>query len=251
MNLRRLHRLGSRGLLAALALCAWLLQLQTADAGLTYDLRVNGGKVAYVTSVGEVVTLDLFAQVTGAVGNSALEGFQDGFGSVLSSAGGNITGSLSSTFVAPFDARGAQPGMQQTLDADTDLDLGSNLTVHSTEFFFARASGMQTAGTPIANGTEFKIATFTFSIQSIGSLTDFTPISINFRVPQFTNNVDIEALWQQDGLAMTSNGLNGGAQPTVGDAVLVSVPEPATSALLVVFAGGLLARRRRVSPVCA
>ncbi|HEV7401990.1 MAG TPA: PEP-CTERM sorting domain-containing protein [Chthoniobacteraceae bacterium] len=220
--------------------------MEKAAAGLTYDLRVNGGKVAYVTNVGQVITLDLYAQVTGATGNGAAEGFQDGFGSVLSSAGGNITGNLASSFVTPFNGTGSQPGMQQTLDGDSDLDLGSNSTVHSTEFFFARATSMQTTGgTAITDGTEFKIASFSFTVQTVGSFADFSPISINFQVPLFSNNLDIEALWQQDGLAMSSNGLNGGVQPTVGAAVMVSVPEPSTLGLLVVAVAGLAARRPR------
>jgi hypothetical protein len=237
-------RLIRAGLLASLALCLWS-PLERASAGLTYDLRVNGGKVGYVTAVGQVVTLDLYAQVTGGAGNGAAEGFQDGFGSVLSAAGGNIAGSLSSSFAAPFNATGSQPGMQQNLDTDTDLDLGSNSTSHSTEFFFARAGSMQTTGgTAITDGLEFKIASFSFTVQSIADLNDFTPISINFRVPVFSNNLDIEALWQQDGLTMTSNGLNGGVQPTVGDAVMIGVPEPSTFGLLLLAASGLAARRR-------
>jgi hypothetical protein len=245
MKTHRLLNPARGGLLASLALCLWLWQPAGATAGLTYDLRVNGGKVAYVTTVGQVITLDLYAQVTGAAGNGAAEGFQDGFGSVLSSAGGNITGSLSSSFVAPFSAPGAQAGMQQTLDADSDLDLGSNSTVHSSEFFFARAGSMQTTGgTAITDGTEFKIASFSFTVQTVGSFADFSPISINFRVPLFSNNLDIEALWQQDGSPMTSNGLNGGTQPAVGDAVLVSVPEPSATWLLAAAAGLMAARRR-------
>lgn len=244
-----LSRLAQAGLLASCALALWC-PLDHAAAGLTYDLRVNGGKLAYVTAIGQVVTLDLFAQVTGAVGNDGLEGFQEGFGSILSTSGGNIAGDLSSTFVTPFNANGSQAGMQQSLDGDTDLDLGSNSTAHSTEFFFARAGSMQTTGgTAIANGTEFKIATFSFTVQSIANFTDFSSIELNFRVPVFSNQLDIEALWQQDGLAMTSNGLNGGAPPSVGSAVLISVPEPKSGWLLALMALGLLApRRRRVNP---
>jgi hypothetical protein len=222
------------------------LRPQDAAAGLNYDLRVNGGKVVFVTNVGQTITLDLYAQVTGATGNGAAEGYQEGFGSVLSSAGGNITGSLSSSFVAPFNAPGAQAGLQQTLDADSDLDLGSNATAHSTDFFFARAASMQTTGgTAITDGTEFKIASFTFTVQTVGSFGDLTPISINFQVPNFSNGLDIEALWQQDGQVMDSNGLNGGVQPTVGAAVMVGVPEPSALGLLLVGAAGAFARRRR------
>lgn len=231
-------------LLGGLALACW--PTTTATAGLNYDLRVNGGKTALVLASGQTVTLDLFAQVTGAAGNAGVEGFQDGFGSIRSSTGGNIAGNLSSSFVAPFNGAGKQAGTQQTLDADTDLDLGSNLTVHSTDFFFARSDAMTiSGGTPITNGTEFKIATFTFTVTSIVNLNDFTPITINFQVPLFSNGVDIEAVWQEDGLGVNSNGVNGGTQPTVGSAVTIAVPEPSTMGLLLVAAGSLGLRRRR------
>src|SRR4051812_39038210 len=56
-----------------------------ASATLTYDLRVaGGGKNVTVQTTGQVVNLELYAVVTGAVGNSALEGFQDGYVSILS-----------------------------------------------------------------------------------------------------------------------------------------------------------------------
>jgi len=245
MQTTRFLSLTRKGLLAFSTLCL-LHRPEGASAGLNYDLRVSGGgKTAMVNSVGQVITLDLFAQVTGATGNAAAEGFQEGFGSVLSSAGGNISGSLSSSFVAPFDAIGAQAGKQQDLDADGDPDLGSNATAHSSDFFFARSTSMQTTGTAITDGTEFKIASFSLTVQSIADYFTAPPISINFRVPLFANNLDIEALWQQDNLATDSNGMNGGTQPTVGAAVMIAVPEPSTFGLLAVVAAGFAARRRR------
>ncbi len=249
MNTTRFLSLTRKGLLAVSTVCL-LHRPEGASAGLNYDLRVSGGgKTAMVNSIGQVITLDLFAQVTGAPGNPAAEGFQDGFGSVLSSNGGNITGSLTSSFVAPFNATGAQPGKQQDLDGDGDLDLGSNATAHSPDFFFARATSMQTPQTTaaalITDGAEFKIASFSFTVQSITDYFTGAPISINFQVPLFSNNLDIEALWQQDGNATDSNGLNGGTQPTVGTAVMIAVPEPSTLGLLAVVAGGFAARRRR------
>lgn len=244
----RFLSLTRKGLLALSTLCL-LHRPEGASAGLNYDLRVSGGgKTAVVTSLGQVITLDLFAQVTGATGNASAEGFQDGFGSVLSQAGGNISGSLSSSFVVPFNATGAQAGKQQDLDADGDSDLGTNATAHSPDFFFARATSMQTAGTAITDGTEFKIASFSFTVQSVSDFFNYSPTSINFRVPLFDNNVDIEALWQQDGQATTSNGLNGGTQPTVGSAVMIAIPEPSTLGLLAVVAAGFAARRRRRAP---
>src|SRR5438046_2243450 len=100
-----------RGLLAALPALA-LLVPGTASAGLIYDLRVTGGgDTAFVHANGDVVSIDLFAVVAGAAGNGAAEGFQNGFGAVSSTAGGNITGNLSASLVNTFKASGSTAGV--------------------------------------------------------------------------------------------------------------------------------------------
>src|SRR5436305_820810 len=90
------------GLLAAL-----LLGLPTAArAAVIYDLRLNDNNPdgSTITYPGEVIMLDLFARVTG---NSAgVEGFQEGYGSVIATTTGGVTGGLSATLAAPF----AMPG---------------------------------------------------------------------------------------------------------------------------------------------
>src|SRR5437660_424990 len=93
---------GRGGLLVALSLLVLLLPT-TVSAGLKYDLRVTGGgTTAFVTGNGQVVSIDLYAVVTGASGNVAPEGFQNGFGAVVSSTGGNIKGNLSATLANTF-----------------------------------------------------------------------------------------------------------------------------------------------------
>src|SRR4051812_22927999 len=82
------------GCFAALAVMA----SSSALASLTYDLRVVNGidsKTAFVHNVGEEVTLELWAVVKGS--GAGTEGIQFGYGSVVSSAGGNIQGNLSAT----------------------------------------------------------------------------------------------------------------------------------------------------------
>ncbi len=235
-------------LLVALSLLVLLLP-GTASAGLKYDLRVTGGGTnAIVTANGQVISIDLFAVVTGASGNAAIEGFQNGFGAVTSSMGGNIQGNLSATLVNPFNANGSTPGKVQDLDGDGDKDLGSMSNSYTTDLLFARAGSMQTpatGGTPITDGVEFKLATLSFTVTSVASFSDFTPITVAFRVPSFSQPLEIAALWTVDGVAQNANGVGGGTAPTVGTSVTIAVPEPTSVALFSLAALALGARRRR------
>lgn len=213
---------------AALAVMAGL----SAHASLMYDLRVTNGldsKTKYVTANGQVVTMELWAVVKGS--GPGLEGFQYGYGSVLSSTGGNIKGNLSATLVAPFNTGSGQNGTPTDLDGDGDLDLGSNGTVATSPGFFdARAASTITTGNAIANGQEFKLATLTFTVTNIANFSDFSTISLNFRVTGFVGGPEKEALWQEDGAA--ANSTSTGSLPSVGTVVLISVPEPSSMLLL-------------------
>src|SRR4051812_26055586 len=95
----------------------------------TIDLRTtSGGKTVNVTSVGQVVNLDVWAVVRGSDSNAANDGFQWAHGSFLSSdvGGGVAAGSLSATVLTPFESTSFQNGTQVDLDGDGDLDVGSN-----------------------------------------------------------------------------------------------------------------------------
>jgi hypothetical protein len=199
---------------------------------------------------GQVVNLELYAVVTGAAGNSALEGFQDGYLSVLSSNGGNIRGTLSGTLQSPFAASASQNGLSQDLDGDGDSDLGSNATAASNAFLFARAGTLQTSGVSITNGQEFKLATLTFTVTSIINPADQTFINLAVRVTDFTG-IDLEAVWQQDGNGSSSTNLDPGGTfpnsfPLAGTAVSIrAIPEPGAAALLPLGAMLCAAWRRR------
>jgi hypothetical protein len=218
-----------------------------AHATLTYDLRLPGGGKTITNAVpGQVIQLELFAVVTGTNGTTTDEGFQNGWMDITSTNGGNVRGNLSGTLTSPFTAAGSQSGLSQDLDGDGDKDLGSsNLTAHDGNYLFARDATMDTSGIAITNGQEFKLADITFTITSVVSASDFTPIQLNIVVPDFTSPIDIEANWMQDGTAYQPGNPAGTPLPSVGAAVLISVPEPATPLFLSLGLLAVASRRRR------
>jgi hypothetical protein len=173
---------------------------------LTYDLRLaGGGKSANVTP-GQVVNLELFAVVTGADANASNEGYQNGWGSILSksvSGATNLKGTLAATLTPTFNANSAQPGAQADLDGDGDLDVGSNDANDHSGYFFARAAARQ-------NGGQFKIANVKFTVAAGAAAGAKT--AINFRN-------SISSLWWEDNLPKYTNI----ATPKVGSAVTLSI----------------------------
>src|SRR5687767_10327624 len=99
----------------------------------TIDLRTpTGGKAVTVSSVGQVVSLDVWAVITAGDTDAANDAFQWAHGSFLSSdvGGGAASGTLAATLSDPFAAgNGASNGAQTDLDGDGDLDVGSNNNV--------------------------------------------------------------------------------------------------------------------------
>jgi hypothetical protein len=229
----------------SLTALAALLLAASAQAALKYDLRLaDDSKLVYNASEGQVIELQLWAQVTGT--GAGLEGFQNGYGSIMSTDGGSIKGNLSATVAAPFAANGAQNGVAADLDGDGDFDLGSNLTTSSTSFLFARASSMQTSGGKLLpDGREFMLANVSFTITSIGANGS---IMLNFVMPNFTGKTDIAALWMQDGLPYNTTAGSGGVA-MVGEGVVITtaIPEPSQGLLLGLGAliGWTTRRRRR------
>lgn len=162
------------------------------------DLRLaSGAKTAVVSSVGQVVNLEVWAVVTGLNGSGADDGIQVAEGSFLSANvnGGAALGTLDAKLEPVFSAAASQSGVHADLDADTDLDVGSNKSSSAGGFYVARSSGM-TFGTISGKSSSIKIGTLSFTVTSLRSGTT----NIIFRPRNYTPS----AVWQEDGSIKTN-----------------------------------------------
>src|SRR5439155_23033556 len=140
---------------------SWIEQLESRRLlSLTIDLRlVGGGKEVTVDHIGQTVSLEAWAIVTGSNADISDEGVQDVIGSLLSShvGGGSALGDLSAVRVNPCRALGSVDPVQADLDGDGDLDAGSNNNTNADGFFGARSGSMTTDGAPApGGGAQFK-----------------------------------------------------------------------------------------------
>ncbi|MBC7782432.1 MAG: hypothetical protein H7144_01225 [Burkholderiales bacterium] len=131
----------------------------------TLDLRVHGtgAKEAFVTNPGDSVTLDLFIRVNGQDANPNNDGMQNLFSNFMSTQGGLIGDLLGVPSPAPFNQFSSQPGKQNDLDGDGDLDVGS-LAPTSLDFYFSRGGGIPHFNAP-AGG--FHIGTVRFTVSAL------------------------------------------------------------------------------------
>jgi hypothetical protein len=252
-----------------------------ALASLTVDLRVTGvtgggtkvdAKNVTGVAVGSVVTMAVWAMVTGSAGNSTAgiaQCLQSRGGSFLSGNGGlpgtlNIQGSATQGILGPWRGLSFSAGFQSDLDGDGDIDIGSNNEGDAANFFSARSPKMigpqsnadgLTPGlsvNTIAGGWEYLLSFVRFTVgpNNNGSTT------VNFR----NNHAHTGAVWAENATETEDQGsftYGGGitlAPDTGVEAVGTPVningvagvtPEPASLGLIG-FAGlGLLARRRK------
>lgn len=165
---------------------------------LTVDLRLPGGaKSAEVTSIGQKITMQVWAVVRGRDANGANDGLWMAAGSFLSSGSGP-GGDLASAVIAPFNSTGSQNGTPQDLNGDGHLDVGSNNDPDATGFFGAVDASMNFDGTVSGATNSFLIGTLTYTVTSL----DAGSTQINFR-PRTVS----AGIWSEDGIS-TSNPSN-------------------------------------------
>ena len=217
--------------LAGLALTA--AGPSSSAASLTIDVRatsttsgtvIDAKNVLFTGSPGDTVGMNVHAVITDGNGNPNDDGLLSVVGSFLGAPGG-LLGDLRAQRTPMFSAGGSSNGLPQDLDADGDLDVGSNNDASSSNFFSARASGPEPPP-----GTALIIATLTWTYT--GGSSD-TTLSFRPRISGTTGS------WFEDGSQITSSNVGSGAP------VRIFVPEPA-SPLVPALCGAtvLLARRR-------
>ncbi|MEA2707966.1 MAG: hypothetical protein QOF78_567 [Phycisphaerales bacterium] len=219
-----------------------------ANASLIVDVRataVNGVPLSAASakevtaSPGDVVTLALFAQVSGTNGTND-DSVTSSHGNIVSGAGPStvrLLGSLSGGVVPPFNGVSYQNGSNVDLDADGDLDIGAPLGSGGTAalgYFLARSN----ATTPMSGvGGEVQIGSVNFTVT--GAEGD-TLVNFVRRATAANGNQSTAGIWFEDGVQKNPNVAPYGP----GAPVLITVPEPTGLALAGLATLGLLARRR-------
>jgi len=252
-------------------------------AVMTYDLRIASATGAGVVqdnktftgaANGDVVTLNLYAVLSGANGTQTDDGFLAGWGSFKStnsatSFQGNMRGDVSGTptlqnNVAPFNQATSTSGIKTDFDGDGDLDVGTAVTsgtVTPAPWFQATTAGTTQFGVNAVSGNlEFLIGTTTFTLSNANTV-DGTSLSF---VPRLRTDGGVSGprihKFSVDGVAyaVNSNGDGSASIGTQSTAVTGSVavgapvvlpapvvaPEPASLGLLGVAAAALLRRRK-------
>jgi len=166
---------------------------------LTVALReADGSSSATVTSVGQVLNLDLVATITSSSGTASEDFLQDASGNMISSGttAHSVAGNLAATNVAPFTAPGASPGTQQDLNGDGNIDVGGDNPANSAGQFFSRSETPvgTGVGTIVGNSLEFVIAHVTYTVTHLNG---GDPVDINFvTIP---SGLPQEAAWLEAG----------------------------------------------------
>jgi MYXO-CTERM domain-containing protein len=231
-----------------------------ANAALNIDIRatgVNGGalpagatsKLIPNVAVGDVISFDVFAVIKGtdttnnndkfiSVGGS-WKSTGPTHGTLLMDVLRSVTDPDTGEILTPqFDGNGFSVGLQQDLDGDGDLDVGSNVDSDAANFWAARyalapAGAVAGSSTPTTGGRRIGFGTFTVTSANLGA----TQINFDGRNAQtaanyFQDNVTVQEA-AADGLVPLVIGSGGGI-----------TPEPAALSLIGMAGLGLVRRRR-------
>jgi hypothetical protein len=230
----------------------------TTSAGVT----INNPHSVIATGANQVIVLQLYAIIQNLDGNHANDGFQQVYGSFLSSSSGlsgNLRGDTNFVVggqtqinnVPGANAGVAQAGFQFDLNGGGGLDVGSNATdVPGVPLpWFLAVGGSGIGGTTFgvgagAGGTEILIAetTFTLGPESVGST------SINFAPRQWLTGGTLSTrkhiVFRTDSTTVITSLAYGDPNYDVGSAVNILIPEPSAIGMLMLGTLGLVGFRR-------
>jgi MYXO-CTERM domain-containing protein len=244
------HRTMGKLMAAAAVGLAGVGAASQADAALVVDIRataLNGGPLTLRDSsstakdvkvaVGDVVTLQIWAQASGTNGanDEVIKTLQ---GSLVST--GILKGGLAGGVSEPFTTPGYQNGASQDLDLDGDLDLGAQQNAGVATDYIAPFQTVAQGGTATdANTEEIQVYQATFTVTA-GTGSDSTLVRWLRRQSISGGNVITGANWSEDGQIKSATT----SQYTAGAPVEIGIPEPSGLALAGLAGLGFLARRR-------
>jgi hypothetical protein len=258
MNLPKHHVRHIAASVGAVAVAAFATN---AEAALTVELRMPDGGKRYSANPGEKFPVEIWATVSGSSTDLVNSyGLSSVHGSIVSRGAGwiNVTGKKGdvaqykggqqTTALAPFAKSGEQPGAERDIDGDGDIDLGAPNQNDVTGFFVARADPQEYYGSPSntgiptadGKGVQWKIGRAEVTVAGNSGFADILFIprrNADGRIPPEA------ALWYDDeGGVSAKNGSTG----TIIVGAPLTVPEPASVALLLCPGLGLLRRRQRL-----
>jgi len=216
-------KMSSKAILG-IAVCSALGLASTAEASLIIDLRAvsassgnttisNAGKTVSITSasLNDTITFDVYAVITGP-GTFGLQAAAGAFivpGNTSTTKGTfAANGAITTTSpnpvgwsLDPWNNSGAQPGLQQDIYTNGNLDLGSDATINNTSsaFAVARALSVVTTGfTAISGGAEQKVGSVTFKITTVGTNGTDTPLTFLPKTNTAGAPLSTSATWKED-----------------------------------------------------
>ena len=229
---------------AAAAASVTLIECRPASASFTVDLlavsatgssEVLSPKLVRIGAVGDVVQFELWGRIQGQDGNPNNDGVNSFVGSFITPNTGTgwLRANVTARAVDPnFAASGHSNGTLTDLDADGDLDVGSNDNVAATNFFAGRSINAP----DILPGALIRLGTMSLTVSQIAP-GPHDSTTATFRIRQHP----LGANWFEDGVFMTAGNGTGYLQ----GASVQFVPEPGTAGTVTLLTAGSLARRRR------
>jgi hypothetical protein len=266
------------------ALVAGAMAVPTADASMIVDLQltaVNGvpqtGKGPVTVKVGDVLSVNIIAQVRGTNSTVNTDGLQSLSGTLFSSGPGAV-GQFVATgddildvngdptgqkffAQAPFADNGTQNGAAHDVKAGGGLDIGQAVDdglSGAGDYLLIRAASAQKGKgdhrSPVGEGSagaglDFTAGSFDWKVTGQGAGTE-TLLGFEPRIGTDGSVQASSALWIEDNLSKTGTSKNSAGAPllTSGAPIIVNIapiPEPGTVLALGLGAVGLMTRIRR------
>ena len=253
------------------AVAALLVSQVSSLAALTFDLRITARssglpvdpKFLTNAQLNEQISITIYADLTGATANAGFEGIAQTYLSLVSGVTtGSILGDFSTATVNPaFGAAATRGGTPRDTNTDGFMDrLGvgtttaAQNTAASSDIVALTAGLLNYAGTPIADGQRFTIATAVFTVKQLGS-----GLTVSVIPSIFTSGVGaarFTQIWAEDAATTTSasnrqTGFQnlGNVAPNTGVASfpssnMIGVPEPSAFGMVLLGSMGLLGFKR-------